>query len=272
MTLNKILIPLGVTSLLIGGAYLYAIQGEKLKSQDAEWLSTTPIAHRGFDNYAPENSMEAFKQAMDLGYAIELDVVATKDKELIVFHDTNLKRLTGLDKDVLDLNYDEIKTLTLKGSEETIPRLKDVLDLVDNKVPILVEIKTAENAIELAELTYDIMKDYKGRYAIQSFNPFILEWFKNTGPEVVRCQLACDFDEEDSEGLKWYEKFVLTNMLTNFKSRPHAIAYDLSSIDKPSVQLLRKSYPVISWTITDEKSKNKAYKYSDNIIFDKIEP
>jgi len=76
--------------------YLFAIQGEKSNSTDISWITEIPIAHRGLDNGdIPENSMQAFKNAIEKGYAIELDVQLTKDKQLVVFHDSNLLRLTG---------------------------------------------------------------------------------------------------------------------------------------------------------------------------------
>ena len=254
-------------------AYIFSIQGNKQGEKDISWIREIPIAHRGLDNGdTPENSMEAFKKAIEKGYAIELDVQLTKDKELIVFHDSNLERLTKDKRDVADVTYDKIKSLKLENTNETIPTLKEVLELVDNKVPLLIEIKTGASAKELAESTYDIVKDYSGRYAVQSFDPFILEWFKNNATQVIRCQLSGGFKGNDGTNLKWYERFLLRNLLLNFKSRPHAIAYELKNIDNLSVKLLKGKYPIISWPITDEEDMKKGYEKSDNIIFDNILP
>ena len=116
------------------------------------------------------------------------------------------------------------------------------------------------------------MKNYKGRYAIQSFNPFILEWFKNNASEVIRGQLSGTF-REDAESLKFYEKFVLKNLLLNFKSKPNFIAYELDGVNNLSVKLLKgRNYPIISWTIENEEDMKKAYESTDNIIFDNILP
>lgn len=254
-------------------AYIFAIKGKKTHNKDISWIREIPIAHRGLDNGdTPENSMEAFKKAIEKGYAIELDVQLTKDKELIVFHDSNLERLTKDKRDVADVTYDEINSLKLENTNETIPTLKDVLKLVDNKVPLLIEIKTGNNAKEIAESTYNIVKDYNGIYAIESFDPFILEWFKNNAKQVIRCQLSGGFKWKENDNLKWYEKFLLRNLLLNFKSRPHAIAYELKDIDNLSVKLLKGKYPIISWPITDEEDMKKGYEKSDNIIFDNILP
>ncbi|MBQ3421635.1 MAG: glycerophosphodiester phosphodiesterase [Romboutsia sp.] len=259
--------------LALFGTYFYAIQGEKLNKNQISWITEYPIAHRGFDNGdIPENSIESFKKAIEYNYAIELDVQLTKDKELIVLHDSNLSRVTGDNRDVRDVTYDELKDLKLENTDETIPTLKEVLELVDNKVPLFVEIKDGKGAKELAAKTYDIMKDYEGRYVIQSFNPFILQWFKENANEVIRCQLSCDFKGEQNAHLKWYEKFLLKNLLLNFLSRPHIIAYDLDAINNLPVKLLKDKYPIISWTIKTEEQMKKGYEKTDNIIFDNVLP
>ena len=253
--------------------YLFAIQGEKSNSTDISWITEIPIAHRGLDNGdIPENSMQAFKNAIEKEYAIELDVQLTKDKQLVVFHDSNLLRLTGDSRDINDVNYEELKDLKLENTNETIPTLKEVLDLVNDQVPLLIEIKNGENAKELAKKTYDIVKDYEGRYAVQSFDPFILQWFKENANGVIRCQLSSNFIGEPGIGLKWYEKFCLKNLLLNFLSKPHVVAYDLNGIDTLSVKLLKEKYPIISWTITNEEEMKIGYDKSDNIIFDNILP
>ncbi|MDD7756189.1 MAG: glycerophosphodiester phosphodiesterase family protein [Clostridiales bacterium] len=220
----------------------------------------------------PENSMAAFRNAIEKGYTIELDVQFTKDKELIVFHDDDLSRLTNDNRKVKDVNYQELKNLKLENTDEKIPTLKEVVEMVDNQVPLIIEIKDGEDIIGLSEKTYNIMKNYKGRYAIQSFNPFILEWFKNNASEVIRGQLSGTF-REDAESLKFYEKFVLKNLLLNFKSKPNFIAYELDGVNNLSVKLLKgRNYPIISWTIENEEDMKKAYESTDNIIFDNILP
>lgn len=262
-----------LTLIILACAYIYVIQGEKLDMVKNSWLIDTPIAHRGLDNGSvPENSIQSFEKAIEHNYAIELDVQLTKDNELVVFHDDNLERLTGDTRDVKDVEYKELKSLKLENTQETIPTLKEVIELVDDKVPLLVEIKDGENAEQLAQKTYEIMKDYKGRYAVQSFNPFILQWFKENASEVIRCQLSCNFIGDQDGGLKGYEKFVLKNLLLNFKSKPHVIAYDVNAVDNLSVKLLKNKYPVVLWTIKNEEQMKTAYEKGDNIIFDNILP
>ena len=264
---------LTVILVILAGIYFYLISGDNIAEKEVSWIIETPIAHRGLDNGSiPENSMAAFRNAIEKGYTIELDVQFTKDKELIVFHDDDLSRLTNDNRKVKDVNYQELKNLKLENTDEKIPTLKEVVEMVDNQVPLIIEIKDGEDIIGLSEKTYNIMKNYKGRYAIQSFNPFILEWFKNNASEVIRGQLSGTF-REDAESLKFYEKFVLKNLLLNFKSKPNFIAYELDGVNNLSVKLLKgRNYPIISWTIENEEDMKKAYESTDNIIFDNILP
>lgn len=93
------------------------------------WLVETPIAHRGLhDKNIPENSLGAFAKAIEKGFAIELDVQLLADNTVVVFHDDSLARMTGNDGYIKYLNKEDLKALKLKGTKESIPTLKEVLD------------------------------------------------------------------------------------------------------------------------------------------------
>lgn len=276
MKSSKIIIILSIALALLFAIvvfYNFATAGEAISEDKISWIKETPIAHRGLHTKdIPENSLSAFENALKNNYAIELDVQFTKDKEVVVFHDENLKRMTNDTRNIEDVNYDELKNLRLGNTNEIIPTLEEVLELVDSKVAILIEIKDCKDYIELSEKTYEILKGYEGNYAIQSFNPFILEWYKNNASEVIRGQLSGTFTE-GSESLNSFEKFVLKNMLLNFKSKPNYIGYDLEGIPKSKLESLRKKgVPIIVWTVKNKEDMEKAYKYSDNITFENFLP
>ena len=276
MKSSKIIIILSIALALLFAIvvfYNFATAGEAISEDKISWIKETPIAHRGLHTKdIPENSLSAFENALKNNYAIELDVQFTKDKEVVVFHDENLKRMTNDTRNIEDVNYDELKNLRLDNTNEIIPTLEEVLELVDSKVAILIEIKDCKDYIELSEKTYEILKGYEGNYAIQSFNPFILEWYKNNASEVIRGQLSGTFTE-GSESLNSFEKFVLKNMLLNFKSKPNYIGYDLEGIPKSKLESLRKKgVPIIVWTVKNKEDMEKAYKYSDNITFENFLP
>ena len=144
------------------------------------------IAHRGVhDNKStPENSIKAFYKAVIKKYPIEL--------EIVVFHDKNLKRMTGLDKDVEDLTLDEIKKLKLLNTREHIPTLDEVLKLVNGKVLIDIEIKPTEKYKELCALLNEKLKNYKGEILVKSFDYRIPRWFKKNNPNIKRGLLLSD--------------------------------------------------------------------------------
>lgn len=276
MKSSKIIIILSIALALLFAIvvfYNFATSGEAISEDKISWIKETPIAHRGLHTKdIPENSLSAFENALKNNYAIELDVQFTKDKEVVVFHDENLKRMTNDTRNIEDVNYDELKNLRLGNTNEIIPTLEEVLELVDSKVAILIEIKDCKDYIELSEKTYEILKGYEGNYAIQSFNPFILEWYKNNAREAIRGQLSGTFTE-GSESLNSFEKFVLKNMLLNFKSKPNYIGYELEGIPKSKLESLRKKgVPIIVWTVKNKEDMEKAYKYSDNITFEKFLP
>lgn len=276
MKSSKIIIILSIALALLFAIvvfYNFATAGEAISEDKISWIKETPIAHRGLHTKdIPENSLSAFENALKNNYAIELDVQFTKDKEVVVFHDENLKRITNDTRNIEDVNYDELKNLRLGNTNEIIPTLEEVLELVDSKVAILIEIKDCKDYIELSEKTYEILKGYEGNYAIQSFNPFILEWYKNNASEVIRGQLSGTFTE-GSESLNSFEKFVLKNMLLNFKSKPNYIGYELEGIPKSKLESLRKKgVPIIVWTVKNKEDMEKAYKYSDNITFENFLP
>ena len=129
------------------------------------------IAHRGIHNEAiPENSMKAFSLALKKNIPIEFDVHILKDKNIVVFHDDNLKRMTNKDKFIKECTYEEIKDLKLKNTNEKIPLLKDVLKLVDGKVLLDIELKMDVTDHSLEDGLIEILKDYNGEVILKSFD------------------------------------------------------------------------------------------------------
>ena len=268
----KIILLIIILSIVIFSGYKYLIKGDSVSKSKISWLLEKPIAHRGlFDDENPENTIGAFEKAIEKGYSIELDIQLTKDKEVIVFHDDDLLRLTERDIKIEDSNYNDIKNIKILDTNYTIPTLKQVIEYVDGKVPLLIEIKDGKDIIELSKRSNEVMKEYEGDYAVQSFNPFVLEWYKDNEPGVLRGQLSGSY-KKGAEKLKEYEKFVLRNLLLNFKSKPNFIAYEVQGIPNNSVEYVRKTgIPVLTWTVVDNKTLEKANLYTDNIIFNNFD-
>ena len=234
------------------------------------WIVKDYIAHRGLHTKdLPENSLGAFSNAIENCYPIELDVQLIADGNIIVFHDYSLARMTGKDGYTKNLVTSELPSYNLQKTNYTIPTLAQVLELVDGQVPLLIEIKNEGAVGELESKLWEILKNYNGEYAVQSFNPYSLEWFKNNAPQVWRGQLSTFFKKSD---LSFFKKFALKRMLLNKKvSCPHFISYDARFLPNFYVKRYKK-LPLIAWCITTQSDYMKVIKYCDNIIFENFEP
>lgn len=241
---------------------------KKTKKLTNHWINNQIIAHRGLhdcNNNIPENSLTAFQKAIDKGYAIEFDVQLSKDNKLIVFHDYDLIRTCNISNKLNNLTLSEIKTLNLFDTNEKIPTLKEVLELINNQVPILIEIKNENSVGLLEEKLNNILINYKGDFAIQSFNPKSLNWFYKNNSTILRGQLSSRFKDVE---ISIFMKFILSNFHLNFLSRPDFVVFNVDDLPKNKVNRLRKNIPVLGWTIDTTKKLKKSKKFCDNIIFE----
>ena len=142
-----------------------------------------PIAHRGLHNYKDvvENTIESFELAIKNDFLIELDIVLSKDKEVMVFHDYNLNRLAGLNKLIKDCTANELRNIKLLETNSVISSIDEVLYKINGKVPILIEIKKNFHP-DIEERLFEIIRSYEGEIAIQSFDNRSIIWFKNNAP------------------------------------------------------------------------------------------
>ncbi len=234
------------------------------------------IAHRGFHNNRteyPENSIPAFKRAIEMGYGIELDVQLTKDGIPVVFHDWDLERAAGIARKVRDCTWSELKEYHLFGSSQTIPDLKEVLALVNGRVPLIIELKAEIVHRKLCEVCAALLDSYQGVYCMESFSPLALMWFKYHRPEVLRGQLATN---HRGEGLKTpvIVREILTYCMLNGICKPDFIAYNCQFSQTLPVEVLRHFYKceMAAWTIKNQGELNRHRKQFDVFIFDSFEP
>ncbi|MEA4854432.1 MAG: glycerophosphodiester phosphodiesterase family protein [Christensenella sp.] len=261
------IIVIAIVVVVVTAFYFFLTKGKP--SQGGEWIKHYNYAHRGLhDAQAPENSMKAFQNAMDHGYAIELDVHLSKDGEMVVFHDFDLERMTGVKGNVEDYTLGELQKMKLAGTEATMPTLEEVLSLVKGSVPLLIETKSIGVAGKLEETLHERLKGYEGKYAVQSFSPFSVGWFKKHEPLTPRGQLSCFFTAGADIIPKW-KRFLLKHLWTNFLCRPNFISYGLEGDNLPILQRFRKKgMPVLIWTVRDNAEKKQAKEFADTIIFE----
>ena len=235
------------------------------------WVVNKYIAHRGFyDDEHPENSLGAFEKAIEHEYVIEFDIMPISDGTPVVFHDETLTRMTGKDgyvKKIKDQN--ELKNYMLKGSNEHISTLEEVLSFIGGRTPVIIEIKEFDRQSGFENRVKDILSAYKGEFAIMSFNPYTLKWFKLNAPEFLRGQLASFFK---GEKLSFFKKFVLKRMKLNKKvSEPHFIAYKWEDVPNRFVNRY-KELPLLVWAVPSQSDYMKIAPHCDNIIFEHFEP
>ena len=230
------------------------------------WLLTKPIAHRGlWGKDIIENSLTAYQNAVDNGYPIEIDLHLSTDGVLFSFHDNTTTRMTGVNKNIHHSSSAEIKELRLSGTDQTIPTFDEVLDLVDGKVPLLIEIKNQPNK-KVVDKTIERLRSYKGEFAIQSFNPLYIARVKKLAPDFIRGVLATK--EKSAKG--WFNNLVINCMPFNFIAKPDFISHNYQGL--PLSKRKVKSLPVIAWTITNKQQETLALKHAKNIIFELYDP
>jgi glycerophosphoryl diester phosphodiesterase len=234
-----------------------------------DWITNSPIAHRGLHRGrdVPENSMAAIEAAIAANHPIEIDIQFLADGHIAVFHDKDLERLTGQPGSIADQTLEALPKFHLFGTDQTIPTLTEVLDLINGQVPVLVELKNEGKVGPLESALHKILQNYRGEVAIQAFNPFSLQWFKKNAPAIPRGQLSGNFK---GEKLSWYNKFLLSNLLMNWASDPQFIAYDLKALPSLPTTINRQLFktPLIVWTVRSEAERDQALQMADNYIFD----
>lgn len=213
-------------------------------------------AHRGlWGKSIPENSLKAFDNAVKNGFAIELDIQLSKDGVVMVFHDYTLKRMTGAEGKLNELTLNELKELSLFNSDEKIPTFTEVLELVNGKVPLLVELKGESFDSSLCKKAADILKGYKGEYCVESFNPLLIKNIKKYLPEVICGQLYTNVIKEKKKAS--ILNILLTLMTFNFLAKPDFIAYDKKVRNFLPVKITTGLFkaPKFVWTVKDEDKR-----------------
>lgn len=261
--------------LILMAVYLFAIRCRS-GHPGLKGLQGWAYAHRGLHgNGVPENSMAAFKAAVDRGYGIELDVHLLKDGNLAIIHDSLLNRTTGLPGRVEDLVTEDLKKYTLEGTEETIPEFMDLLNLCNGKVPLIIELKPEDgNHGELTETVCKVLETYKGVYCLESFDPRCVTWLRKNRPQQIRGLLAYDYCHSKSS-LPDYLRFLLTHYLLNFQCVPDFVAYRFNDRNASfSVRLCRKLWKAaaVTWTLTTIEEYNTARAEGWIPIFEDFEP
>ena len=261
---------------LLALLWLLSLRGKR-KTKNFFGLTAWHYAHRGLHNiqrHIPENSLAAFRLALEKGYGAELDVHLTQDGKLVVMHDESLKRTAGVEKNLCDCTWEELRPLRLEGTDEPIPLLEEVLAVFEGKAPLVVEIKTfGGNHKVLTESVCKILDRFpRLDFCIESFDPRVLMWLRKNRPEIIRGQLSCTIAKHQSDTgiVTW----LLTHLFFNFLTVPHFVAYCFEERKNLANRVCARVWGVqqFSWTIRNEKDGQQALRENAAIIFENYCP
>lgn len=262
---------------LLFALYALSTMG-RTKHPYAKHLLGWSYAHRGLHNKEkgiPENSLAAFRAAVEHGYGAELDVHLLKDGSLAVIHDSTLKRTTGAEGRIEDLTAEELKNYRLEGTEEPIPSFREVLDVFAGKTPLIIELKPVDgNHAELCRAACEAMEGYEGLWCMESFDPRCVNWLRKNRPDIIRGQLSEDF-VKTNKTMPFWLRFVLTNNMSHIITAPDFIAYNFEHRNRTlSNYFSRKVWGMlgVSWTIRSKKDYDTALRDGWIPIFENFEP
>ena len=263
-----------IVPLILAAAYLLSLRGRSGHPGMAQ-LRAFRYAHRGLHNAdRPENSMSAFRAALEHGYGIELDVHLMKDGNLAVIHDSSLKRTAGADVRIEDLTTEELGTYRLIGTDEKIPLFSQVLELFSGKTPLIVELKCENsNYKPLCQAAMALLDQYEGAYCVESFDPRVVLWLKKHRPQVIRGQLAQNWFKVKNP-MPALLKFPLACLTGNFITRPDFTAYMFADRKMFGIDICRKLWGVqgVSWTIRTPEDLKSAEQEGWIPIFERFIP
>lgn len=258
--------------LALAALYLWMIAPSRARP-DATALAGRLYAHRGLhdgNQQVFENSMEAFRCAVEAGYGIELDVQRTLDDLLVVHHDGNTARVCGQAAEIRHTRYEDLPLLP-DGSR--VPLFADVLGLVNGRAPLIVEVKEYGSPVGNAAAALAHLKDYQGPYCVESFHPMAVRYFRRIAPGILRGQLAPGGRRNPAE-ISRTVFFPLKYLLVNVLSRPHFVAYQCSSDQNLSMWLMKHLYrPLLAaWTIRSQPELDRATRFYQMPIFERFTP
>ncbi len=275
-TILTIICILDLFALMLAGLYMLSMMTKRRpKSGFYAKLGDVHYAHRGLHAIhagIPENSLRAFRLAVNNGYGAELDVRMSHDGRLVIMHDESLKRTTGANANVSGVTEQVLGQLTLEGTREKVPYLEDVLPLFDGKTPLLIEIKTENNNhVELTRKVVNLLKQYPSLdYMIESFDPRVLMWLRKHRPDIIRGQLRENLFRDENSTLNPLLKFALTNMMGNFLSKPDFVACKYEEREELAPGLCRKLWgpQFFWWVVRSQEVADELADQEDKIIFE----
>jgi glycerophosphoryl diester phosphodiesterase len=246
-----------------------------------DWLVAKPIAHRGLHDKANgviENTISAAEAAIARGFPIELDVQLTADNEAIVFHDFELGRLTGDRGLVVERKLADLTKIDISGARggDKIPSLKQFLDAVAGRVPLVIEIKSKFNGdVTLTKRVCEILADYRGPFVVKSFDPYIVTTLRTSAPSITRGIIGeLHYASKNDSFMSAELKHRLANLLHFEESQPQFVSWKVDDLPCAGPYLCKVlgNLPVMTWTVRNPDQRARAEKFADQMVFEGFLP
>ncbi|MDP2618904.1 MAG: glycerophosphodiester phosphodiesterase family protein [Hyphomicrobiales bacterium] len=243
------------------------------------WLTAQHIAHRGLHDAVKgivENTSSAVAAAMAADYAVEVDLRLAADGEAMVFHDSTLGRLTEEGGLVIGRNSEELQRIRFRGSGDRMMDLGQLIELVDGRTPLILEIKSQWDHVgPLEHRVAEVLRGYGGPVAVMSYDPDSLMAFIELAPDLPRGIVSERFRNRDAwPKLSDWRRFRLRHMLHSHRTRPQFVAYDIDGLPSAAPLLARHLFglPLITWTVRTEADRRRAKLFADAMIFEGFLP
>ena len=243
-----------------------------------DWLTARPIAHRGLHDGATaiENTLSAFRAAIDGGYGIETDVQLTSDCEAMVHHDFALGRLTLGSRQLAAMTAAGLKEVPFKETSDRMMTLGELCDFVGGRVPLLIEIKSKfDGEVRLVKRAAEVVQAYAGPAALMSFDPGPIEVLREIAPEVPRGIVAeRHYTDDEWDELTPEQKRSLPFLMHGVRTQPHFVAYHVKDLPSPAPWIARNllGRPLLTWTVRTAEDQARAKRWADQMIFEGFRP
>lgn len=214
------------------------------------------FAHRGLHGGTefPENSYRAFAAALELGAGIECDLRLTLDDRVLVFHDADAWRLCASRLAIGPSTAADLASLRI--GEQPIPTLAGLLQLVDGRVPLLLEVKVERDLWRWAPVLRRELRGYAGRFGVMSFDPRLVRLLKTNLPQVRRGLVV------KGDLPAWRRRLFLA------LAAPQFVAVETTAAGSAWVQRLRQRMPAYSWTVRTPEQRRALAERVDALIWE----
>jgi glycerophosphoryl diester phosphodiesterase len=243
-----------------------------------DWLTARPVAHRGLHDgvSAIENTLSAFRAAIDGGYAIETDVQISADGEAMVHHDFALGRLTLGSRQLAAMTAAGLKEVPFKATADRMMTLGELCDFVARRTPLVIELKSRfDDDMTLVARAAEVLQAYKGPAVLMSFDPAPIAVLRDIAPEIPRGIVAeRHYDDEEWSDLSTSQKESLALLLHFQRTRPHFVAYHVKDLPSLGPWIARNVFrrPLLTWTVRTPEDQDRAKRWADQMIFEGFRP